>query len=97
MSEAVDDVTWKDLAEIVERIGRIEERVAGLNDELKAMASRLEKLDSSIGNMMVQISNMQLGIDSGIKFYRKLAYRIIVLVIGTVVSLLIMFITRIFA
>jgi len=89
-------VTWKEFAEVLERIGKIEERVDRLNVEIGALSKSLVKLEDRIDTLTANILEMRESLNNNLAFYRKLAFRVIVTIVAAVATALATLLLRFF-
>jgi chromosome segregation ATPase len=81
-------VTWKEFAEVLERIGRVEERVDRLNEEIDSLSRSLTRLEDRINALTTSILEMRDSLDTNLAFYRRLAFRVIATVVAVAASAL---------
>jgi chromosome segregation ATPase len=89
-------VTWRDLADVLERISRVEERVDRLNEEIGSLSRSLTKLEDRIDTLAANILEMRESLNNNMAFYRKLAFRVIVTIIAAVATALATLLVRFF-
>jgi chromosome segregation ATPase len=89
-------VTWKEFAEVLERIGRVEERVDRLNEEIGSLTKSLTKLEDRIETLTANVLEMRESLNANMVFYRKLAFRVIVTIVAAMATALATLLVRFF-
>jgi len=89
------EVTWKDIAELLERVGRLEERLKATNVELDTIRNHLSSLDEGVKALAAQLVETRNLLSTNLNFYKKLAYRTIVIIIAALASSIAAILTRV--
>lgn len=84
----MDSVTWKEFAEVLERISRVEERVDRLNEEISSLSKSLTKLEDRLDTLTANILEVRDSLNTNLAFYRKLAFRIIITIVAALATAL---------
>jgi len=80
------EVTWKDMAELLERVGRLEERLQATSVELNTIRSQLSALEEGVKELATQLEHASSLLSTSLSFYKKLAYRIVIIIVAALAS-----------